>query len=429
MATINFKEAIISVEAELKYNKIKVPVVMSYHGIGKTAIAHDIGKRMEAKVFVIEGGLLKEGELGGLPTVVGGSDNSEFDTFMNKLIKKAKTSTEEEKLKLFQLAIKKYAAESAQSGKALPNTVYATFWILAEIDQYLAEDPNNKVLIAFDEINRAERAVMQESMNLVLAKNINGWVVDTDRVAIMAMANPSGEFEEFKDTNYDVQEFDDAQASRFTWFFVHPDLPMWVSYASELNENGVQRVHPDIIEFLTTKEEYFHNHNAHEKITANPRSWEAFSQVYTGLTGEGISPDSPIVFNCARGGLGASAATAFCGYMAGNRSPLISYKDIFTETAIKNEEVDEKMAECINTESFNRMTAAFERIFKGIERKDYKLTDKEVPVLATAITSTKGDLMVAIMRKLYADYRSIHNKLKTHRPYIQTFMEKERLSR
>ena len=45
----------------------KTPVIVGERGIGKTSMMRDIANKLNMKLVTIEGNLLKEGELGGLP--------------------------------------------------------------------------------------------------------------------------------------------------------------------------------------------------------------------------------------------------------------------------------------------------------------------------------------------------------------------------
>ena len=49
-------------------------------------------------------------------------------------------------------------------------------------------------MLFIDEINRAEHAVQQELMNLILNREINGFLLD-DRVRIIAAMNPEDSFD------------------------------------------------------------------------------------------------------------------------------------------------------------------------------------------------------------------------------------------
>ena len=64
---MNFKDTLIS--AELVLETGEVPLIIGESGIGKTALAKKLANKNNFKLVVIDGNLLKEGEIGGLPTI------------------------------------------------------------------------------------------------------------------------------------------------------------------------------------------------------------------------------------------------------------------------------------------------------------------------------------------------------------------------
>ena len=64
---MNFIDTLKSVNLVLATGE--VPLVVGESGIGKTALAKKIAKENDWSLIVIDGNLLKEGEIGGLPTV------------------------------------------------------------------------------------------------------------------------------------------------------------------------------------------------------------------------------------------------------------------------------------------------------------------------------------------------------------------------
>ena len=64
---MNFIDTLKSVDLVLSTNE--VPLVVGESGIGKTALAKKLASENDWSLIVIDGNLLKEGEIGGLPTV------------------------------------------------------------------------------------------------------------------------------------------------------------------------------------------------------------------------------------------------------------------------------------------------------------------------------------------------------------------------
>ena len=80
---MNFLDTFRSVELILATGE--VPLVVGESGIGKTALASKIAEENGWSLVVIDGNLLKEGEIGGLPTI---ESYTTFDSNGNKVEKK-----------------------------------------------------------------------------------------------------------------------------------------------------------------------------------------------------------------------------------------------------------------------------------------------------------------------------------------------------
>ena len=172
---MNFIDTLKSVELVLASGD--VPLVVGESGIGKTALAKKLSEKNGWSFIVIDGNLLKEGEIGGLPTV---ESYSKVDG--NGILHEVKT------------------------------TVYAVHSKLREVDEEIAK--GNLVLLFIDEINRCEHTVQQELMNLILNREINGYKLH-DNVNILAAMNPSNKYD--SDFDYQVVDMDAAQENRFVW--------------------------------------------------------------------------------------------------------------------------------------------------------------------------------------------------------------------
>ncbi|MEG1410810.1 MAG: ATP-binding protein, partial [Terrisporobacter sp.] len=170
---MNFIDTLKSVELVLSTEE--VPLVVGESGIGKTALAKKLAKNNNWSLIVIDGNLLKEGEIGGLPTV---ESYVAMDAIGNEIEKKT--------------------------------TVYAIHNKLREIDKEVSK--NKSVLLFIDEINRCEHTVQQELMNLILNREINGYKLP-DEVKILAAMNPSCKYG--SDFDYQVVDMDAAQENRF----------------------------------------------------------------------------------------------------------------------------------------------------------------------------------------------------------------------
>ncbi|MGL5245091.1 MAG: AAA family ATPase, partial [Sarcina sp.] len=121
---MNFKEALSTVELVMATGE--VPLLIGESGIGKTSLVKELSHINKYYLVNIDGNLLKEGEIGGLPVV--------------------------EDVKVFD--------DGRQVNRKI--TRYATHTKLMEIEDILLQNCNNEVLLFIDELNRCEHAVQQE---------------------------------------------------------------------------------------------------------------------------------------------------------------------------------------------------------------------------------------------------------------------------
>ena len=166
-----------------------VPLIVGESGIGKTALVRELADEMNAACVSLDANLLKEGEIGGLPTV---------ETFYSETL-----------------------------GKEARRTVYAVHTKLAEVESILNEGKSGKVVLFIDELNRCEHAVQQELMNIILNREINGYRLN-DNVLVIAAMNPSNKYMEYQQTDYRVVDMDPAQEDRFVWLFMDSDIQSWL---------------------------------------------------------------------------------------------------------------------------------------------------------------------------------------------------------
>ena len=68
---MKFSEVLNTVDMILESHE--VPLIIGESGIGKTALAHTLAKENGYYLVTIDANLLKEGEIGGLPTVFKGT--------------------------------------------------------------------------------------------------------------------------------------------------------------------------------------------------------------------------------------------------------------------------------------------------------------------------------------------------------------------
>ncbi len=310
---MNYIDTLKSVDLVLSTGE--VPLVVGESGIGKTALAKELAKVKQWSLVTIDGNLLKEGEIGGLPTI----------------------ETYTERIGTGEPAWKKA-------------TIYAVHHKLREIDQEIIK--GNTVLLFIDEINRCEHTVQQELMNLILNREINGYQLPA-QVKIVAAMNPSGKYG--SDFDYQVVDMDAAQENRFVWLSMEPDHLQWLDWAEDA---GIDRM---VIEFISTFPEYLNRVNE-DHIRATPRSYERISKAYQVYQEKKASIPRAVFLNVIRGNVGKMIAEEFLHFVESDYNPLITYEDIFPAAVIPA-----WVIERIRNESHTRLYLSARNILKGLE--------------------------------------------------------------
>lgn len=354
---MNFTDTRKSVELVLETGE--VPLIVGESGIGKTALAKEIAKSNSWSLIVIDGNLLKEGEIGGLPTV-------ETYIFVDESKKQVERRT----------------------------TIYAVHHKLREIDEELMK--GNTVLLFIDEINRCEHTVQQELMNLILNKEINGYQLDKG-VKILAAMNPSSKYG--SDFDYQVVDMDAAQENRFVWLYMEADYMQWLGWAID---TGLEE---KVIEFISTFPEYLHKINE-ETIRATPRSYERISKVYQIYKEKKDSIPRGVFFNIIKGNVGKMIAEEFLNYVEADHAPLISYGDVFYEKFLS-----ESIIKKVQTESHTRLYLSAKNILKSLQTnlKNNSITVKDsIDILIEFLKLYPVDLRVGIMKEIKNSYPEVY---------------------
>ena len=359
---MNFIDTLKSVELVLSTGE--VPLVVGESGIGKTALAKRIAKENNWSLVVIDGNLLKEGEIGGLPTV-----------------------------------------ENYAGGKT---TIYAVHHKLREIDDQIAK--GNGVLLFIDEINRCEHTVQQELMNLILNREINGYKLD-ENVKILAAMNPSSKYG--SDFDYQVVDMDAARENRFVWLNMEPDYNQWIKWAIEA---GIEQ---KVIEFISTFPEYLNKINE-DDIRATPRSYERVSKSYKVYKEQQDSIPRAVFLNVIRGNVGKVIAEEFVSFVESDSTPLISFEDIF-----EGENLKEEVIEKIKNESHTRLYISAMNILKILDDRMKKENESSFYMnrFMDFLREYPVDLMVGIMKDIKNSYESVYKKAIDNEEFVETYFE------
>lgn len=368
---MNFIDTLKSVELVLSTEE--VPLVVGESGIGKTALAKKLAKDNNWTLVTIDGNLLKEGEIGGLPTV-----ESYFakDDNGNEIEKKT--------------------------------TIYAVHNKLREIDE--AINNGRIVLLFIDEINRCEHTVQQELMNLILNREINGYKL-SNNVKILAAMNPSSKYG--SDFDYQVVDMDAAQENRFVWLNMEPDYNQWIKWAIDAG------IEPKVVEFISTFPEYLHRINE-DDVRATPRSYERVSKAYKMYKEQQDTIPRTVFVNVIKGNVGKVIAEEFASFVESNHSPLISFDDVFS-----GENLGEDVIERIKNESHTRLYICAMNILKTLENKINRDENSEFLVnrFVEFLRQYPIDLMVGIMKDMKISYNEVYKKAIENENFVDVYFQ------
>jgi len=375
---MNFIDTLQSVDLVLATGE--VPLIVGETGIGKTALAKEIATINNWSLMVIDGNLLKEGEIGGLPTI-------ESYTRVNHKGNKVEKKT----------------------------TVYAVHNKLREIDEEISK--GKTVLLFIDEINRCEHTVQQELMNLILNREINGYKLHED-VKIVAAMNPSNKYG--SDFDYQVVDMDVAQENRFVWLHMEPDYMQWLDWAIDA---GIEQ---KVIEFISTFPEYLHKTKV-DDIRATPRSYERISSIYKIYKERKDSIPRSVFLNVIKGNVGKLIAEEFISFVESDYSRLLAYEDVFS-----GDSLPASVIEKVKSESHTRLYLSAKNILKNLEANinngDYSAS-YYIDRLIEFLKIYPVDLMIGIMKDIKNSYAEVYKLALENEAFVESYFESYNLVR
>lgn len=375
---MNFIDTLKSVDLILATGE--VPLIVGESGIGKTALAKKLAKENDWSLVVIDGNLLKEGEIGGLPT------------------------------------IESYVGVNSSGYKVeKKTTVYAVHNKLREIDEQISK--GKIVLLFIDEINRCEHTVQQELMNLILNREINGYKLHDD-VKILAAMNPSSKYG--SDFDYQVVDMDSAQENRFVWLNMESEHTQWLKWAVD---EGIER---KVIEFISTFPEYLHKINE-DDVRATPRSYERVSKIYKVYKEKNNSIPRAVFLNVIKGNIGKVIAEEFISFIESDSKPLISYEDVFL-----GESIDDSIIERVKDESHTRLYLSAINILKNLElnvKNDKYESNRYINRFIEFLKVYPVDLMIGIMKDIRNSYTEVYKKAIENEEFVKSYFESYSLIR
>lgn len=368
---MNFNDTLKSVELVIETNE--VPLIVGESGIGKTALAKTLARQREWSLVVIDGNLLKEGEIGGLPTVEEYTIKDEHGRVVSK-----------------------------------KTTIYAIHTKLREIDNLILEGKD--VLLFIDEINRCEHSVQQELMNLILNREINGYKLH-DKVKILAAMNPSSKYG--SDFDYQVVDMDAAQENRFVWLNMESDAKGWIKWASE---NKVDR---KVIEFISTFPEHLHSINE-DDIRATPRSFERVSKSYKLYKENKDSIPRRVFLNVLRGNLGRIIAEQLMDFIESDNTALISPEEVFEEEVL-SEQVKIRISNESHTRLYLTGSNMINYISSKVEELEGAAIKRVIDRFVEFLSFYPVDLMIGIMQDMRESQKKIYNFILENEDFVENY--------
>lgn len=367
---MNYADTLKSVDLVLATGE--VPLIVGETGIGKTALAKELAETNGWSLIVIDGNLLKEGEIGGLPTI---EPYTRLNHKGDKVEQKA--------------------------------TVYAVHHKLREIDAETAK--GQTVLLFIDEINRCEHTVQQELMNLILNREINGYTLPAG-VKVVAAMNPSSKYG--ADFDYQVVDMDVAQENRFVWLYMEPDHLQWLDWASEAG------LEPKVIEFISTFPEYLLKINE-DDIRATPRSYERISSLYKLYRQRQESVPRSVFLNVLRGNVGRLIAEEFASFAETEQRALISFAEVFA-----GDSLSASVLEKVKKESHTRLYLSAKNILKNlsdtINRGDVDTRDL-ISRLIAFLKHYPADLMIGVMKDMKNSYPLVYQQAIEDESFVEAY--------
>ena len=368
----------------------KTPVVVGERGIGKTQMMKEIAGTMGMKLINIDCNLLKEGEIGGLPLP-------------------------------FKL----------DNGTTV--TTYAIHAKLKQIEDYLAENPDGKVLLFFDELNRTTRETMAELMNLILNKEINDYKVP-DSVFMVAAMNPSSSTSGFEgNTSYGVTDMDAASKNRLVWLYLETDARSWLDWAIErpgtvqdrdqaekikfFNREEYETVIDErIIEFISSFPDLLNSPREDQDVSPSSRTWEFASDIIRTYESNSNLFSEMQYEACLKGCIGIDAQIQFMNFLMNNENPLIKPEEFFA-----GKKVDKELLNKFECDTLPRQILMAKNVGRHLAEKD-KVNKTDIAKLIDIYDLMPIDSRLVVMRYIANSFEKLHKKLTNNEDYLDLYM-------
>lgn len=284
---------------------------------------------------------------------------------------------------------------------------------------YEIEKEGKTPLLFVDELNRSESAVLQEMMQLLLAKEINGNPLPATTL-LLAAGNPSLTEE---GVDYHVNEMNHALKDRLSMFELSADIDIWTKWAQSEAETeegeSVTMIDNTVIEYLASNPEMLHQVNDTADVLPTPRSWEKVSNIKRFFDYNKSNYDKQSLASAIAGTVGTTAAYSYMNFLESKNNPLISPEEIFTGKKntdelikrIKNEEIARL------TVSSRNISRYFSKMTKE-DRKNKKFLDNYV----TFLENIPRDTMLGVLKSIHDDWKEeVFNYLINSKDFVELY--------
>ena len=372
-----------------------VPMIYGHAGIGKSQLAKDIvndynEQGIPCKLEIIYGSVLGEKELGGIPIRV----------------------------------TREFKPKGSDEGIKIPVNEYTTHETFVRI---LENDQNGIMTILFiDELNRCDRSVQNELMQLILDRRINQFKLPKSCLVMAA-----GNLESDDTMDYQTTTMNDALKDRFWQAEMTSNLNEWLVWATKTNDKtNITNIDDDIVEFLTEYTELFHITDGESDIKPNPRSWHMLSKEKRALEGDkGVEHSQNALYFLAAGHVGDIVANKFVNFMINKKNPMIKPVEFFNSS----EDEFEKLLHKFKSEAIPRIVVIMNRTIKFVSEyfensnnksaADKKQIEKFKDRFVKIIEQLPKDFMVGVFQNIGHNYKGLHDKMVSYEPYIDLYFK------
>lgn len=326
-------------------------------------------------------------------------------------------------------------------------TDYAIHTKLRIAQEYLEKNPNGRVLLMLDELNRCEKPVMSELMNLILNREINGFELDS-RIFIMAAMNPCSTSEGYEGNNdYAVTEMDAASKNRIIWLTLASDARDWIEWATDDNDAIKETAKKDIkifdpkeydtnidqevVEFIISHIDMLSKKDVGSDAYATPRSWSFVSDIYRTYKNNRSIFDEEHFATAINGAVGTINATAFRQFLANNTSPLITPEQLWGPVEKNTKELTKEWADKLKRETALRKSVTIKNVIRYLNEKNasteknMKITENDIKKFVDLVSEKyiAIDTKYMMYRKIKYDYPDLYATMGNHNAFVKAYMD------